>query len=119
MILDTGICTIFRAEDTADPGDVPVPGYTLLGKSWYSEINFETSPGWKTEGRLYQQTDARIRILQDRGIRQHDTVVLLDVDTVRDLPAGTPVYRIMRAYHGQDDDGPTLISDLTLEVVTP
>lgn len=119
MILDTGICTVFRRYDTAEAGCKPVYGYRLLGKSWFKELNFETAPAWETEGRKSLRADARIRILQDRGIRQHDTVVLRDVDTVRDLPAGTPVYRILRAYHGQDDDGPTLISDLTLEVVTP
>lgn len=119
MILDTGICTIFRATDGAEPGGKPVPVYALLAKSWYSEINFETSPQWQTEGRKSQRTDARIRILQDRNIRQHDVVVLMDVNGVQGLPDGVPVYEITRAYHGEDDAGPTKITDLTLEVYTP
>jgi predicted RND superfamily exporter protein len=36
-----------------------------------------------------------------------------------DKSAGADVYRITRAYHGHDDDGPTPISDLTLEVMKP
>lgn len=119
MILDTGICTLFRRTDTAAPGGRPVYGYTRLGASWYKELAFETSPAWETEGRKSQRADARVRILQDRSLRQHDVAVLRDAETVEGLPAGTPVYEITRIYHGQDDDGPTLISDLTLEVVTP
>ena len=119
MILDTGICTIFRPTDTAEPGGKPVPVYALLAKSWYGTINFETSPAWQTEGRKSQKTDARIRILQDRSIRQHDVVVLMDVNSVQGLPDGVPVYEITRAYHGEDDAGPTRITDLTLEVITP
>lgn len=119
MILDTGICTMLRKSDIADPGDIPVPAYTVIGKSWYGVINFETSPAWHTEGRLSQQTDARIRILQDRSLRQHDVCVLMDVNRLADVPPGVPVYRITRIWHGEDDAGPTKISDLTLEVVQP
>ena len=119
MILDTGICTVFRRTDTSAAGAKPVYGYQLLAKSWFSEINFETAPVWATEGRKSQRTDARIRILQDRSIRQHDCVVLLDVNAIGDVPEGTPVYEITRAYHGEDEAGPTKITDLTLEVMEP
>ena len=119
MILDTGICTVFRATDGAEPGGKPLPVYTLLAKSWYGEINFETSPQWQTDGRKSQRTDTRIRILQNRGLRQHDVVVLMDVNALREVPEGVPVYEITRAYHGEDDAGPTKITDLTLEVHTP
>lgn len=119
MILDTGICTFFRRTDEAEPGGKPLPAYALLSKAWYGTINFETSPQWQTEGRMSQRTDARIRILQDLSIRQHDVVVLLDVNSVRGLPDGVPVYEITRAYHGEDDAGPTKITDLTLEVFIP
>ena len=119
MILDNGICTVFRKTDAADPGDMPTPAYSLVAKSWYSEINFETRPVWNTDARQSLRTDARIRILQDRTLQQHDVVVLLDVNALADVPEGTPVYRITRAYHGEDEAGPTRITDLTLEVTTP
>lgn len=119
MILDTGICTMLRKSDIAGPGDLPEAAYAVIGKSWYGTINFETSPTWSTEGRLSQQTDARIRILQDRSLRQHDVVVLMDVNRITEVPPGVPVYRITRIWHGEDDRGPTKISDLTLEVVQP
>ena len=118
MILDTGICTLFRRTDEAEPGGRPVYGYTRLGQSWYKELDFESSPAWETDGRKSLHTDARIRIIQDRSLRQHDVAVLLDAETVENIPDGTPVYEITRIYHGQDDDGPQMISDLTLEVVT-
>lgn len=119
MILDNGICTVFRRTDDADPGDMPAPAYRVVAKSWYSEINFETRPVWFTDARQSLRTDARIRILQDRSLQQHDVVVLLDVNALADVPEETPVYRITRAYHGEDEAGPTRITDLTLEVTTP
>ena len=119
MILDNGICTVFRKTDAADPGDIPDPTYRVVAKSWYSEINFETRPVWNTDARQSLRTDARIRILQDRSLQQHDVVVLRDVNTLAEVPEGVPVYRITRAYHGEDEAGPTRITDLTLEVTTP
>jgi hypothetical protein len=50
---------------------------------------------------------------------QHDVVVLENLSKFSDKSAGADVYRITRAYHGHDDDGPTPISDLTLEVMKP
>lgn len=128
MILDTGICTIFRKTDTTNtaattqpdmPGNMPKIGYTLIGCGWYRELSFETSPEWTTEGRREQKADGRIRILQNRSIQQNDIVVPEQLSTFAGRSADAPVYRIIRAYHGQDDDSPALISDLTLEVVKP
>lgn len=119
MILDTGICTVFRKTDVSQPGAMPTVGYTRIGGSWYREMSYETSPVWQTDGRREQRADGRIRILQDRGIKQDDVVVLEDLARFQDRSANAAVYRIIRAWHGQDDDGPTLISDLTLEVVMP
>ena len=117
MILDSGICSIFRKYDMALSGEMPRPGYMLLWKSWYGELSFETSPARPTEGREERRTDARIRVQQNRDIRQHDVVVLANVDRIVD--AAGPVYEITRAFHGQDDDSPALVSDLTLEVYEP
>lgn len=117
MILDSGICTVFRKYDTALSGEMPRPGYMLLWKSWYGELSFETSPSRPTEGREERRTDARIRVQQNRDIRQHDIVVLQNVDRWEDVTG--PVYDVTRAWHGQDDGSPTPVSDLTLEVFEP
>ena len=119
MILDTGICTVFRETDTSEAGGMPETGYTLIGSSWYRELSYETSPAWPTDGRKEQKADGRIRILQNRGIAQNDVVVPELLTKFSDKTAGTPVYRIARVFHGMDDDGPTQISDLTLEVMQP
>lgn len=117
MILDSGICTVFRKYDMALSGEMPRPGFAVFWKSWYGELSFETSPANPTEGRTERLTDARIRIQQNRDIRQHDVVVLENVDRLED--AHGPVYEITRAWHGQEDESPALISDLTLEVYEP
>lgn len=119
MILDTGICTVFRKTDSAAAGGMPTATYAPIWCSWYRELSFETSPEWQTEGRKEQKADGRIRILQNRSIAQNDIVILEQLAAYRDRSAGAAEYRVTRAYHGLDDDGPTQISDLTLEVIRP
>ncbi len=117
MILDRGICTIFRRINMSLSGEMPKPGYVLYWKSWYGELDFATSDAHPTEGREERKTDARIRIQQNRDLRQHDVVVLQNIDRIEQ--ADGPVYEITRAWHGQDDGSPAEISDLTLEVMEP
>lgn len=117
MILDSGICSIFTATDTAQSGKMPVKTYSLKYQSWYGELSFETSPAYPTDGRKERQTDARIRVLQNRTIKQDDIVLLEQAATYE--ARTTRPYRITRAYHGMDEENATLITDLTLEVVTP
>ena len=119
MILDKGICTIFRKSDTSMPGYMPTVGYTKIGQSWYGKLNYETSPVWQTEGRKEQKTVGKIRILQNCEIAENDVVILEQLDSYAEKSANAKVFRISRAYHGKDDDGPDDISDLTLEVVQP
>ena len=113
MILDKGICTVYRKKDTAASGDMPHFEDEAYWQSWYGELNYETSPNYPTDAREEVRTDARIRILQNRGINNHDRVELTPV-------AGeTTYYEVTRAYHGRDDDSGELITDLNLEVVQP
>ena len=119
MILDTGICSIFHRTDGSSSGDMPTYTYTHLFSGWYKELSYETAPVWQTEGRKDQKADGRIRILQCRSIAQNDVIVLANFTAWKDKPSGATVYKVIRAWHGMDDDGPTPISDLTLEVVTP
>ena len=119
MMLDCGVCAVFRRQETAQPGAMPRAGYALLVRGWYGELSFETAPVRPTPGREENKTAARIRILQCRAIRKGDVVVLSDIDDFSAREACAQVYRITRAYHGKDDKSGALISDLSLEVITP
>ena len=119
MILDKGICTVFRKEDTSSAGDMPSWGYTRIGGSWYGELSFSSRPVWQTEGRKELKVENKIRILQDRQIRENDIVVLEDLTAWANKSSGAVVYDIVKVWHGIDDDGPTPVTDLTLEVVSP
>ncbi len=105
MILDKGICSIYRIENIAEPGNTPKEGLVLKCDSWYGELNFETIPvnAVMQEG---IETSARIRILQNRGINNHDVVAI-----------DNQQYEVTRAYHGVDDESGELITDLTLKKV--
>ncbi len=119
MILDRGICSVFRKTDVSGPGEKPAFAHTLIYQSWYGELAFETSPARPTENRRELRTDARIRVLQNRGLKQNDVVVLRDLTDYGQLQSADLVYQINRAYHGMDDDGPTLVTDLSLTEVRP
>ena len=119
MILDKGIVTLFHAQDVSAPGFMPQQQLTPYFQSWYGEIFMESSPVWPTEGRKELRVDQRVRVLQNRQIRQNDVAVLLPVASAAEIPAGTPRYSIERVAHAIDDDGPTEISDLTLKEITP
>lgn len=51
------------------------------------------------------EISARIRVVQNRAISNHDVVI---------LPTGVTQYEITRAFHGADDENGQPISDLTL-----
>lgn len=113
MILDRGLCRIYRRKSTTAPGGKPTSTEELIFESYYGELNFETSPARPTERREETQTAARIRILQNREIRKEDTAELNPFDGTE---AKTEKYRIVRAWHGKDEESGEAISDLTLEV---
>lgn len=116
MILDKGICTMFRKTDVSTPGGKPTYTYTLIHKSWYGETSFATVRYAPTESRTEIQTDAKIRVYENRQLQNHDMVVLADVTAV---PANGTIYEISRIYHGADDDSGVPISDLSLVEVRP
>lgn len=113
MILDRGICRIYRQVSTTEPGGKPKSEPVLLHESYYGELDFETSPSRPTEKREETRTAARVRILQHRGIRNQDTAELEHFDGTEAKPER---YRITRAWHGADDENGEQITDLTLEV---
>lgn len=116
MILDDGIITVFRPHAPQKQGSKPRFEYALIWQSYYGELNFSTEPANPTDRRNEVQTDARVRILQNREIRKGDVAVLRDADS---LTEDDGYFVIERAYHGADDDSGALISDLNLREVQP
>ena len=111
MILDRGICKVFRKTNTAEAGGKPKWTDVLFHESYYGELNFETAPARPTEHREEINTAARVRILQN-----HDTVKLIRFDSAQ-RPEEDEVFEVTRAWHGKDEDSGEEITDLTLEVV--
>lgn len=101
MILDSGICSIFRRGKRV---------FERIGASWYRELAFETQPS-KENVSDGVQTGARIRIHEARQVARGDVLLLGDAPS---LAIFDPCYEIVRAYHGQDDENGQPITDLTL-----
>lgn len=116
MQLDRGICTVYTMTDVSGKGEKPRYEKAIKMQSYYGELNFETSPQWPTEHREETKTDARVRILQHRGITNDDVAELEDFADDKE-PVKT--YRITRAYHGMDEESGEKITDLTLEAMEP
>lgn len=114
MILDKGICNIYQKVNTAGPGEMPVYQNQLIHQSWYGELSFETNPSRPTESREMIETDARIRILQNRQINNHDRAELALASGGDPQP-----FEVTRAYHGADEESGELITDLSLRRVAP
>ena len=110
MILDKGIATLYHKTDTSGAGEMPAFSDVQFWQSWYGELSFETTPGRPTNVREEVRCDARVRVLQNRAITNHDRVELAET--------GGPVktYEVIRAYHGRDDDSGELITDLSLSI---
>ena len=114
MILDSGTCEVRRKINIAEAGYMPVFRNQTIFMGWYAELSYETSPVWPTEGREEVQTDARIRILRNTRIGEHDLVKLypMDPETGEDLEP--ELFEVRRAFRGTDDDSGEDIWDLTL-----
>lgn len=116
MLLDQGTCTIYTKTDVSGPGEKPRYERTIKAQSYFGRLSFETSPQWPTEHREETKIAERVRILQCRTISKDDVAELVDFSD----PTQTPkTYKIIRAYHGIDDESGEMISDLSLEVMKP
>lgn len=115
MILDKGICTVFAKVDVTPPGGMPAYAYEVKHQGWYAELDFATVADWPTEDREERRVDARIRMVQNRAIGNHDVVVLENARTVEE---GMELYEVTRAWHGHEQETGMPISDLTLERVS-
>lgn len=114
MILDDGICTVFEMVDRASPGGKPNMQPVKKAMAWFKYLDFETAPAWPTESREEVEVTARIRILQDRTITNHNVVVLNETNTIEN---SMDRLEVVRAYHGHDDENGQPITDLTLKAV--
>lgn len=111
MILNDGICSIFGTVDKSRPGGMPEIGYEMKTVCFFGMLDFATTEAWPTDNREAVQTDARIRILQDRSVTNQDIVILEEVYEVTDEAKR---YEVTRAFHGHDDESGQPITDLTL-----
>ncbi|NLD52072.1 MAG: hypothetical protein GX650_04170 [Clostridiales bacterium] len=106
MILDSGICTIYEAANSAVAGNKPIDQLTKKYESWYGELDFGSDSAYVTDFREDVETSARIRILQHRSITNRDAAELSTEPGIR--------YEVTRVYHALDDDSGQPISDLNL-----
>ena len=113
MILDSGVCTVFKKANVAGFGEKPRFVNQPFYMSWYKELSFATSAADPTGRREEVEADARVRVLQNRQITNHDCVSLAPSS------GESRQFEVVRAYHGQDDDSGELITDLTLRLLTP
>lgn len=111
MILDSGICSVYKIQNTAEPGEMPREHLVKISDYWFGELSFESSPSQYTDSLEQVEIARRIRILQDRRIEQK-VIVMIDGDQ----------YRVERVFHGQDAVVPYFtrgaINDGTGEMIT-
>jgi hypothetical protein len=103
MILDTGLCNIYRLTNTAAAGDMPTETPELLAQLWYGELSFESSPIQNTESQENIEIAMRIRVLRTRNVCEKAVVRI-----------GADDYQVERVYNGVDKESGELISDLSL-----
>lgn len=115
MLLDDGIATIYASEDVSGAGDAPKYARIERTQSYYAELGYETKPEDPTGRRTEQRIDARIRIQQCRAIREDDVAQL---GSFHDGKESGLLYKIVRAYHGVDEENGMPISDLSLMEVS-
>lgn len=116
MVLDSGLCSVFRKVDTTKGVGMPRYEYQLMHQSWYGKLEFATGETYPTEFREEVKCDLRIRITQNDRINNHCTVVMA---MQAEMDATAEYYNVTRAWHGHDTESGELITDLTLERVVP
>lgn len=114
MILDSGVLTVFEKRDVSGRGEMPRYEYVRKTQGYYGELDYASGGVWTTQGREDLQIDARVRILQDRGITAQDVIALEDVQEAK----SAQLYEIDRVYHGRDEESGELISDISLRKVS-
>ena len=106
MILDSGICLVYKITNTAAAGEMPNETLSLIGQYWYGELSFESSPVQLTESLEQVEIAQRIRILQNKSMHKKTVVKI-----------GSDQFYVERIFHGSDQESGELISDLSLSRV--
>lgn len=112
MILDDGICSIFRAANVAAAGRMPVWGFEPVGQSWFKRRSYSTRASFMREGAEDTTVSLRIRILRNDAVTNHDVVILVPADAM--LP-NVKRYSVINAVHDVDPDSGEAVTDLYLE----
>lgn len=96
MILDTGICKIYRVR-AGRPQTSPTSGLKAVYNNWYATLGHESGGGGEAG-------DNQLRIrCHDGDIAEYDIAMI-----------GKQPWRVTRVYHGKDDENGQPIADLTL-----
>jgi hypothetical protein len=103
MILDSGICSIYREVNCANGGNTPRPQSQRIYSGWFGTLNFSSDDYGGIKQADVQKIDLRIRIHQCAEVTGRDKV-----------SADGKIYEIVRVYHGFDNDNQQPISDLSL-----
>ena len=103
MILDSGICNIYRLTNTAGAGNMPNETPALVAQLWYGELSFESSPVRNTESQEQVEIAMRIRVLRNRTIDEKAIVQI-----------GGEDYKVERVFNGIDPESGERICDLSL-----
>lgn len=115
MILDTGICSVYKITNTSPAGSKPNESLVKIAEHWFGDLSFESSPIQYTDSLEQVEISRKIRILQNKSITQKAVVVI-----------GSEQYKVERVYHGTDspkqykrsmDDSGEPITDLSLSRV--
>lgn len=95
MILDAGICMIFRVNGSGRGIDSPTAGMPVVYRNWFGLLHCESKAGGISS--------CKIRV-HDADIQEFDIAAF-----------GGKNWIVTRAYHGYDDDNGQPIADLTLD----
>lgn len=102
MLLDAGICIIYRSENAAPSGDMPKEAWAERSQHWYGELTVGVTR-YRAALKDNERADLLLRIWRDRDIRTTDRCM---VDGA--------LYKINQVQHRTDEDG-LLVTDLELE----
>lgn len=111
MILDKGICTLYKVSNSAAAGAMPVQSLTKIADHWFADLEFEAAMFMDTDNSEQILVEKKIRILQNLNVLK-GTVIKIDSD----------YYKVVRVYHGKDElifygrsqGSGELISDISL-----
>lgn len=110
MLLDSGIATIWRGTNTAQPGALPVIKYDQnYFASYYGEKTVGVQRYWTAQAHD-DRADLLIEIQRNAGISTADRCQLQPAFDA----AAAGYYKILQVQHLVDDDGQP-VTDLTLE----